>query len=58
MSRRPARFRESDLRRAIRAAEKEGARMSVEILPDGTIKLVRNENLGAQPTYTNRRIPL
>lgn len=39
MSRRPARATEADIRRAIHAAEKAGARMAVEILPDGTIRL-------------------
>lgn len=40
MSRRPLRFREADLRRAIRAAGKEGIPMAVEISPDGLIRMV------------------
>lgn len=39
MSRRPLRFRENDLRRAIRAATKEGVTMAVEISPDGLIRM-------------------
>jgi hypothetical protein len=37
MSRRPLRFTEADLRRAKKVA---GPDMAVEILPDGTIRLV------------------
>lgn len=40
MARRAARFTEIDLRRAIRAVKNEGADMAVEILPDGTIRIV------------------
>jgi hypothetical protein len=40
MSRRPLRFKESDLRRALRAVQKSGAHMAVEISPDGTIRMV------------------
>jgi hypothetical protein len=40
MSRRPARFTQADIRRAIQAAEKASAsNMAVEILPDGTIRI-------------------
>jgi hypothetical protein len=39
MSRRASRCSQSDIARAIRAAEQVGAVMSVEILPDGTIRL-------------------
>lgn len=40
MSRTPARFREADLKRALRAAEAVGAKVSVEIDRDGTIRIV------------------
>lgn len=42
MPRRPARVRQADIARAIRAVEQAGAgaRMAVEIAPDGTIRLV------------------
>lgn len=40
MSRRVARATQADIGRAIKAAEKAGAHMAVEILPDGTIRLV------------------
>lgn len=40
MSRRPARVTQADIRRAIAAAKQAGANMAVDILPDGTIRLV------------------
>jgi hypothetical protein len=40
VSRGPLRFKECDLRRAIRAAGKEGGGMTVDILPSGVIRLV------------------
>jgi hypothetical protein len=40
MSRRAARFTQADVARAIRAVEQTGARMAVEIGPDGTIRIV------------------
>jgi hypothetical protein len=40
MSRRPARFTESDIRRALAAVTKSGGNAVVEIAPDGTIRLV------------------
>jgi hypothetical protein len=40
MSRRPARCTQADIRRAIEAAKQAGASMAVEILPDGTIRLM------------------
>ena len=40
MSRRPARCTQADIHRAIKAADQAGARMAVELLPDGTIRLV------------------
>lgn len=40
MSRRPARVTQADIARALRAAEQTGARVTVEITADGTIRLV------------------
>lgn len=40
MSRRPARFTESDLARVIRVADRLGVARTIEIRPDGTISLV------------------
>ena len=45
MSRRPARFTEADLRKAAKVAGKE---MAVEILPDGTIRLIHKDAVGAK----------
>lgn len=47
MSRRPARCTEADIRRAVKAA---GERRAVDILPDGTIRLIPIESLPAKPS--------
>lgn len=41
MSRRPARCTQADMTRAFRAAEKLGPHVAVDILKDGTIRLVQ-----------------
>lgn len=53
----PARFTEADVCRAIRAIEKTGARLAVEIRPDGTIRLVpaTEETKGAEYCDRPRR---
>lgn len=40
MGRRPARFRQSDVARALRAAKQAGVNMAVEISTDGVIRIV------------------
>lgn len=40
MSRAPQRFKQSELQRVIRAVQKEGGKMTVEISPDKTIRIV------------------
>ena len=40
MSRKPARFTEADIRRALSAVAKSGTNTVVEISPNGTIRLV------------------
>jgi hypothetical protein len=40
MSRTPARFTQADVARALRAVEATGAKVTLEVLPDGTIRLV------------------
>jgi len=50
MSRRPARCTQADIRRAIRAAEQAGAKMAVEISPDGTIRLIPAQETVKSPT--------
>jgi len=40
MSRRPARCTQADIRRVVEAVRQAGAQMVVEILPNGTIRLV------------------
>jgi hypothetical protein len=39
MSRRPARFTQTDLSRAIKAIAQAGSNMMVEVLPDGTMRI-------------------
>jgi hypothetical protein len=48
MSRTPARIRQADVARAIRAAKQAGAGM-VRILPDGTITIDPQPNLAGEP---------
>jgi hypothetical protein len=43
LSRRPSRFTQSDIARALRAAVQVGAHVAIEIMPDGTIRLVPGE---------------
>ncbi len=40
MSRGPARFRQSDVARALKAAKQAGVNMAVEISKEGTIRMV------------------
>ena len=51
MSRRAA-FRQSDLTRALRAARAVAADLRVEIAPDGTIRIVRQEPAPVEPSST------
>jgi hypothetical protein len=46
MSRRPLRFRQSDLMRAMRAAQRLGNNWGVDILPDGTIRVAPAQEFG------------
>lgn len=48
MSRTPARIRQADVARAIRAAKQTGAG-AVRILPDGTIKIELERETGEKP---------
>ena len=48
MSRTPARIRQADVARAIRAAQQTGAG-AVRILPDGTIKIELEPEAGEKP---------
>jgi hypothetical protein len=45
MSRRAARCTEADLKRAVKAAMAIGTHTVVELLPDGTIRIVQKEEL-------------
>jgi hypothetical protein len=55
VTRRPARFTQADLDRALKAAEKAGADVAVDILPDGTIRLSRpQKDRDNSPTIEER----
>lgn len=54
MSRRPARCTEADIKRAIKALLASGAYGSVEISPDGTIR-VQAEAIKPMPDSTPKR---
>lgn len=45
MSRRPSRVTQTDIAKALRAVAQTGACVTVEIAPDGTIRLVPNEGI-------------
>jgi hypothetical protein len=50
MSRRPARFTQADFFRAVRAVQRAGGGMAVEVLPDGTIRAVPASDLAVPPS--------
>lgn len=56
MSRAATRFTQADVVRALKAAEKAGADVAVDILPDGTIRLTRTGKAGAPPPPPERRL--
>jgi len=58
MPRRPARTTQADIARAIRAAEQAGSLRTVEIAPDGTIKLVPVEPTKPEANGKKREIIL
>lgn len=55
MPRRPARATQADIARAIRAAEQAGSPRTVEVTPDGTIKLVPVEPEPAKPEASGKK---
>ncbi len=58
MSRTPARFTQADVARSIRAAKQAGAG-TVELLPDGTIRICLNgQEKTAQPVEPDRQVVL
>jgi hypothetical protein len=61
MSRRPARFTQADLSRAIRAIAQAEANMMVEVLPDGTMRILpapAQAIRGANPKAPERTVVL
>lgn len=58
-NRRPSKFKQSDVQRALAAVAKSGASVVLEIAPDGTIRLVpASETMSAQAPDTKRLIVL
>ena len=51
---RPARCTTADIRRALRAVEQTGPGYAVEVLPDGTIRIVKSET----PSASVRKRPI
>jgi hypothetical protein len=47
MSKRPARFTQAEIRRALAVASKSSVPTNVDILPDGTIRLSQNVSVGS-----------
>ena len=58
MSRRPARFTQADIARAINAAKQTGVSMAVEIAPDGTIRLTPADKNSLKGVAEQRKIVL
>ena len=58
MSRTPARVTQADIARALRAIKQTDVPMAVEILPDGTIRLVPYQMPVLEMTSTGRIVPL
>lgn len=50
MTRRPIRATRAEIRRAVEAAKEAGVQMAVEILPNGTIRLIPSQGIGDLPT--------
>jgi len=48
--RRPCKFTEADVRRALRAAAKEGVRAQIDVLPDGRLSIIPLGETGAATT--------
>lgn len=56
MSRAPARVTQADIARALRAVAATGVPMAVEILPDGTIRLVPAPEPASRPVVKSRAL--
>jgi len=58
MGRRPARITEADIKRVIQAVRATGGHVSIEILPDGTIRIREIEKCDKQGYASKRKIEL
>jgi len=53
-----ARFTQADIARALRAAAKIGRRMVVEVKPDGTLRILQEDEPPQKPTRERKEIVL
>lgn len=58
MSRRPCRFTQADVTRALRAAKRVDANLTVEISQDGRIRVVRDDKSASVPVVEYREVVL
>jgi hypothetical protein len=58
MTRRAARFTEADVKRAVKAVEAIGSSRVVEVLPDGTIRIVPNSGTRKPAVLPSRKMVL
>lgn len=58
MSRRPCRFTQADVTRALRAAKQVDANLTVEISQDGRIRVVRDDKSASVPVVEYREVVL
>ncbi len=56
MPRKPARFMQSDIARALRAVAQVGIRAAVKLVPDGTILIIPDESAGENPQLAKKRL--
>lgn len=55
MPRTPARFRQADVARALKAVQAAGGRAAIRIEPDGTIVIIPADNSPPTPVTQDRR---
>lgn len=56
MPRRPARFTQSDIARALRAIEQVGVKAAVKLAADGNIWIVQDNGHGENPQLAKERV--
>lgn len=56
MPRRPARFTQADIARALRAVAQVGVKAAVKLAPDGSILIIPDDSHGANPQIVKELI--